>query len=525
MGDGKPYGGFYTQEEVRAVVEYATQRGITVVPEIELPGHSVAALTAYPELSCTGGPFKVRTTWGVSEDVYCAGNEKTFAFLEDVLGEVMELFPSQFIHIGGDECPKARWKACPKCRQRITAEKLKNEEELQSWFIRRIERFVNSKGRRIIGWDEILEGGLAPNAAVMSWRGIDGGIAAAKAKHDVVMSPTSHCYFDYAQGRAGEPTKAGGFIPLERVYGYEPVPDVLNAEEAKHILGAQGNVWTEWMPDSRIVEYMALPRMAALAEVVWSPREGKSFTDFTRRMEQVYERLTLLGVNFRVPSPDGLAQRMIVYGDTAIALRSQIRNAVIRYETGGADPTAASPEYTAPIRFTGDGTLAARLFLPDGRMSPVSRGSILRIERGKNGVVTKYFEGRFEKLPNMKTLKPLKSVVVDDLDHLLVRQRAEYYAISFTGHIALPADGEYTFTTVTDDGSIFFIDGKQLINDDGLHSRHERSASGRFTKGRHPFELRYLQAGGDSAMEVWISGPGIPKQLLPPRMLYPAAGK
>jgi hexosaminidase len=302
-GDGTPYGGFFTQNDIREIVEHARKRYITVVPEVEMPGHSLGALAAYPELSCTGGPHEVMTRWGVFEDVYCAGNDKVFEFMEDVLTDVMELFPSEYIHIGGDECPKARWEKCPKCQARIKNEGLKDEHELQSYFIKRIEKFLNSKGRRLIGWDEILEGGLAPNASVMSWRGTEGGIAAARSGHDVVMSPTTHCYFDYYQSknRKEEPEAIGGFLPLEKVYSFEPVPAELTPEQGKHVVGAQGNVWTEYIHTPADVEYMALPRMCALAEVVWTPAELKDWDDFRERLDHLTKRLDAMGVNYRKP--------------------------------------------------------------------------------------------------------------------------------------------------------------------------------------------------------------------------------
>jgi len=304
--DGKPYGGYYTQEELREIVAYAKARFITVVPEIEMPGHSIGALAAYPELGCTGGPYEVRQYWGVETDVYCAGNEKVYGFLEDVLTEVFDIFPSGFIHIGGDECPKARWEECDKCQAMIEKNGLKDEHELQSYFITRIEKFINKHNRRLIGWDEILEGGLAPNAAVMSWRGTKGGIAAASTGHDVVMSPTSHCYFDYYQSKdtEAEPPAIGGFLPLEKVYSFNPIPDTLTPDQAKHILGAQGNVWTEYIPSAEQAEYMAFPRASALAEVVWSPFEHQDYDDFIGRLERLLKRLTILEVNFRDPAKD-----------------------------------------------------------------------------------------------------------------------------------------------------------------------------------------------------------------------------
>lgn len=293
------YGGFYTQEEIKDVVAYASARHITVVPEIEMPGHSLAAVAAYPWLSCTGKKQEVAKGWGVFDDVYCT-KDSTFQFLEDVLTEVIALFPGKYIHIGGDECPKTRWKTCPNCQNRIKTEKLKDEHELQSYFITRIEKFLNSKGKQIIGWDEILEGGLAPNAAVMSWRGTEGGIAAAKQKHNVVMSPGKPCYFDHYQSKnkLTEPLAIGGFNPLDSVYNYNPTPKILNEQEAQFILGAQGNVWTEYILNEKQVEYMAVPRMIALSEVLWTEPENKNFQNFVLRLNKNKFILDMWQINY-----------------------------------------------------------------------------------------------------------------------------------------------------------------------------------------------------------------------------------
>lgn len=298
--DGKPYGGFYTQNEVREIVKYAKSKFITVIPEIEMPGHAIAALTSYPELSCTGGPFEVRKLWGVDDDVFCAGNEQVFTFLQDVLSEVMDLFPSKYIHIGGDECPKKRWEKCDKCQKRMKDEGLKNELELQSYFIRRIEKFVSSKGRNIIGWDEILEGGLAPGATVMSWRGEEGGIVAAKSGHDVVMTPGKYTYFCYYQSENhdGQPLALGGYVPLELVYSYNPTPEELTAEEQKHILGVQGCLWTEQIPTPEVLEFMAYPRTFAIAETGWTPDNMKNFENFVTRLKVLNKRYDAIGINY-----------------------------------------------------------------------------------------------------------------------------------------------------------------------------------------------------------------------------------
>ncbi len=297
--DGTRYGGFYTQEEISDIVEYARKRFVTIIPEIELPGHSQAALAAYPQLGCTGGPYEVATTWGVFENVYCAGKEETFQFLQDVLDEVIELFPSEYIHIGGDECPKASWKKCLHCQARIKNEKLKDEHELQSYFIQRIEKYINSKGRQIIGWDEILEGGLAPNATVMSWRGEAGGIEAAKQHHRVIMTPGNWCYFDHYQDTAAtEPLAIGGFTPVKEVFSYEPIPPELSPQEATYILGAQANLWTEYITTPAHAEYMAYPRACALAEVVWSTTNKKDYDNFVQRLKANRWLLDELQVNF-----------------------------------------------------------------------------------------------------------------------------------------------------------------------------------------------------------------------------------
>ena len=296
--DGKKYGGFYTQEQIKEVVAYANTRQVTIIPEIEMPGHSQAAIAAYPALGCTGEQVEVATKWGVFNEVYCP-KESTFKFLEDVIDEVVALFPGKYIHIGGDEAPKTNWKRCAHCQRLIKEKGLKDEHGLQSYFIARMEKYINSKGKQIIGWDEILEGGLAPNATVMSWRGTSGAIEAAKEGHDVILTPGSHCYFDHYQSEdENEPLAIGGFLPLEKVYHFNPIPKELTEEESKYVLGAQGNVWTEYMKSEKQVEYMAFPRAIALSEVVWSSPEHKNYSDFINRLEQYQKRLDQLEVNY-----------------------------------------------------------------------------------------------------------------------------------------------------------------------------------------------------------------------------------
>ncbi len=311
--DGIRYGGYYTQEEIKEVVAYAAARHITVVPEIELPGHSSAAIAAYPELSCFpnentkvapktswSGPTtgkQVQQAWGVFEDVFCP-SEFTFNFLQDVLDEVMALFPSTYIHIGGDECPKEAWKRSAFCQELIREKGLKDEHGLQSYFIQRIEKYLNSKGRQIIGWDEILEGGLAPNATVMSWRGEAGGIEAAKQNHNVIMTPGGWCYFDHSQNKPEDSVTIGGYTPVDKVYSYEPVPKELTGDKAKYVLGAQANVWTEYMKNTDKIEYMIFPRLSALSEVLWSPKEQRNWANFEKRLTTQQKRYQLWGSNY-----------------------------------------------------------------------------------------------------------------------------------------------------------------------------------------------------------------------------------
>ncbi len=296
--DNIKYGGYYTQEEIKEVVAYAKNKYVTIIPEIEMPGHSAAALASYPFLGCTKGPYKVFETWGVIEDVFCAGQDTTFAFLQDVIDEVAALFPSKYIHIGGDECPKERWKACTACQAKIKAEGLKDEHELQSYFIKRMERYINSKGKQIIGWDEILEGGLAPNATVMSWRGETGGIEAAKQNHNVIMTPGKPVYFDHSQSRNEDSLTIGGLNTLEAVYAYEPVPKELSEKEATFVLGAQANVWTEYMASPSKIEYQIFPRILALSEVLWSKKENKNWAAFETKLPMFLNFLKQKNISF-----------------------------------------------------------------------------------------------------------------------------------------------------------------------------------------------------------------------------------
>lgn len=373
--DGIPHEGFYTQEEAKEIVKYAAERFITVIPEIDIPGHMQAALAAYPELGCTGGPYEVWKMWGVSEDVLCIGNDQSLKFLEDVFAELIEIFPSEYIHIGGDECPKVRWAQCPKCQARIKQLGLKSdakhtkEERLQSYVISHVEKFLNEHGRQIIGWDEILEGGLAPNATVMSWRGEGGGIEAAKQHHDVIMTPNTYLYFDYYQSKDtdNEPLAIGGYLPVERVYSYEPMPKSLTPDEQKYIKGVQANLWTEYIPTFSHAQYMVLPRWAALAEVQWSAPEKKDYANFLSRLPRLIQWYDAEGYNYAKHVFDVTAEFTPNTTDGTLDITlNTLDDAPIHYTLDGSEPTAASPRAEGVVKVKENAVFSAKALRPTG---------------------------------------------------------------------------------------------------------------------------------------------------------------
>jgi len=523
-GDGRPVEGFYTQEQVKDVIAYAKARYITVIPEINVPGHSSAALAAYPQFGCKQNyEYKVQKTWGIFKEVYCP-TEETFKFLEDVFAELIEIFKdSPYIHIGGDEVLKDHWKESAFVQELKKRENLKDEHEVQSYFVRRIEKFISSKGKKMIGWDEILEGGLAPNATVMSWRGMKGGIEAARAKHDVIMTPTDHVYFDYGQGDpAYEPLNIGSYLPLEKVYAFEPVPKELNADEAKYIIGGQANVWTEYLETPAAVEYMAFPRMLALSEVLWSRPGDKNYADFLRRLNANLARLDAQNVNYRIPEPQGL--RNIVVGDSGTAKVTLTPAAGTRvfYTLDGSTPDERSAQYSKPIDVAlADG--AAKTFKTivvnaAKRKSAIYAATLVRQAPNESETLQSMKPGvRYEFLvPNDESERKTDSDIGTTRSILLTQFAKKYdlkkpFVVSFDGYIKAEKDEVYELWVDSTWDATIVLDGKTIIDEVGAKDRRIRSAVVPLKSGWHKISLRYNHRGGDAHFRVryGIKGQGL----------------
>ncbi len=513
-GDGTEYGGFYTQEEIKEVVAYAKERFINVVPEIELPGHSLAALVGYPEISCTGGPFKVRNVWGVEADVYCAGKEETFEFLENVINEVIPLFPYEYFHIGGDECPKDRWKECADCQKRIRKEGLKDEHELQSYFIKRIERVLLAHGKKMIGWDEILEGGLAPSATVMSWRGEAGGIEAARQGHDVVMTPGNWVYLDHFQGSYKvEPVAIGGYTTLEESYGYDPVPSELEDSKKKHILGTQGNVWSEYMYTPDLFEYRIYPRIIALAEVGWTEKSNKDYNDFLARMDQQFVRLDGHHINYHIPMPEGPVNN-VVFTDQATLEFTSTRPVKMVYTLDGTKPNENSEVYSTALSFSENATVKIRSISPSGRLSRVRTINVeqqvpiasVDVEAKGKGLFAKYAKGSFVTVKDIQKVDTWEEFAFTEEKYKELHDYKKPSAFIFTGYMDIKEDGIYELQTNVDQ---FFIGDKLIINNDGEVKRFSRNnITAILEKGKHPVKIIYLNSVFGGWPQAW-NGPTI----------------
>ncbi|MDR0393525.1 MAG: family 20 glycosylhydrolase [Tannerella sp.] len=515
-GEGYEYGGFYTQEEVKDIVRYASERFITIIPEIEIPGHEMAAIAAYPELSCREDSLPPRVIWGVEDIVLCAGKERTFEFFENVFKEVVELFPSEYVHIGGDECPKSEWAKCPLCRKRIREEGLTAkdghtaEERLQSYFVQRMEKVLARYGKKIIGWDEILEGGLAPTATVMSWRGEQGGIAAASMEHDVIMTPQNDgMYLDRYEGDYKiDPVTIGGNATIETVYRYNPTPDTLVKEgKSQYIKGVQCNTWSEYMYTNDLMEYRIFPRVLALSEIAWTQLDKKDYNDFERRLHNACVRLDAYGINYYIPQPEqpGGSCDYVAFTDKATLAFTTSRPVKIVYTTDGTEPAPESAVYDAPLEFTESATLKIRSVLLSGRMSPTRVITVekqvyapaVEVADRKEGLKMKVTDGMYLKTSGiagdvvwkesvMKDLREITRVVKTDESMRGVRQ----YAAMATGYVDIREDGVYYVSSELEE---VWIDGKLLINNEGEVKRFSRSdRSVALAKGLHEIKAVFL---------------------------------
>ena len=518
-GDGSSYGGYYTQEQIKEIVDYAAKRYITVIPEIDLPGHMMAAIAAYPNLSCKGEKWSPRTVWGIEDLVMCAGKEDMFNFLGDIFDEIVPLFPGKYFHIGGDECPKTSWKNCPTCQKRIKDEGLQAEgkhtaeERLQSYVIKRVEKMLEKRGRKIIGWDEILEGGLSENATVMSWRGTQGGIEAAMQKHDVIMTPGSDgMYLDWYQGDSKiEPVT----IPsppryLSSTYNYNPVPDTIKTLGlAHHILGVQCNNWSEYMYTNAKMEYMMYPRAVALSEIAWSPLNKKNFKDFCRRLDANSIRLDEHNITYHMPLPEkpyGSCDKVVITKDTTVTFTTS-RPIKMVYTLDGTTPTPSSTVYTVPISVSGNTIIRIATVLPTGKMSKIRTIEVekqayapaVKVEAPKQGLKIKRIKGNFLKVNQLELadgtweytdINSLKDIKIKQIDDAATLRGANNYAAIAEGYINIPEDGVYYLSSRFEQ---VWIDNKLVINNEGdVKASTTNDSSVALAKGLHPIKIVFL---------------------------------
>ncbi len=513
---------YYTQAQIRDIVAYAQARYITVIPEIEMPGHSGAAVAAYPYLACARG----------DADVLCP-TEQTFSFLHNVLREVAALFPGPYIHIGGDEVNKSGWRNSPEAQAIMKRHGLKDEDQLQSYFVKRVGSDLKSRGKQMIGWDETLEGGLAAGAVVMSWRGEGGGIEAARQDHQVIMTPTDFCYFDYGQGDPRrEPENIGGFVPLDKVYSYEPIPKELPEVKRQYVLGAQASVWTEYIATPDYLEYMLFPRLLALSEAVWSPAADRDYADFHHRLAYQLDRLDQQDVHYRIPEPDGLKDFYSTTSDhVLIELNSLLAASRIYYTLDGSDPGEASPRYEAPFQLqlplNDKKTLNLIVVAPGGRRSAVYGASFLRrpyLEAmaevaQEPGLRYALVEGAFKSARGFDEITPIASGVTESLE-LQQFNRTSNYAVRFEGTVSVPADSYYQFAVESDDGSVLEIDDETVVDNDGNHPSRVVTGHIPLRRGQHRFRLRYFQAEGGATLRVSWAGAEAALQPLTGRNLF-----
>lgn len=532
--DNEPYGGYYTQDEVKDVVKYASDRFINVVPEIEMPGHSEAAVAAYPALSCDpNSTYKVAESWGGFPDIY-SPTEYTFGFMEDVLTEVMALFPSKYIHIGGDEVDKTAWHKSAFCQKLIKKLKLKNEEGIQSYFIQRIEKFVNSKGRSIIGWDEILQGGLAPNATVMSWTGESGGIAAAQQHHNVIMTPGAWVYFDHAQANTYmEPLSIGGYAPLQKVYSYNPMPAALTPDQQKYIMGVQANIWTEYIATGDKVEYMLLPRLLALSEIAWTPVANKNYNDFAKIRVPVHlGKLDAQGYNYRVATAEGAADTIMTGNTFRIELKCPVEGAKIYYTIDGYTPRETDLEYKQPINIlvpdSASRILQTIVITPSGKRSAVTHTIMNNIPPlpavnytgTAAGLKYKVYPGRFTGTDQLDGAKYVDTGIAKNFSTFDFKKKNRVFGVIYDGYIRADDDGKYLFSIASADGSTVLIDDNVVVDNDGRHSLFEHGGEILLQKGYHKMTVKYFFVGAANTLRVYMIAPGRQKTELPPDIIF-----
>lgn len=533
--DNTPYGGYYTQDEAREVIKYAADRYINIVPEIDLPGHSKAALTAYPEYGCNiPSSYNVSGTWSERHDVFCP-SEATFSFLNDVLTEIIDIFPGKYIHIGGDEVAKDDWKNSRLAQQVMRANKLKDEQELQSYFVKRLEAMVNTKGRTAIGWDEVLQGGIAPNVTIMSWTGETGGIAAARQSHDVIMTPSNMgLYLDHAQGKLGnEPVGIGSYKPLSMIYAYNPTPAVLTPEQQKYIIGVQANLWTEYIATEKKVEYMVLPRMLALSEIGWTPLANKNYQNFTEvRLPKHLARLDKNGFNYRVPEVIGAKDTIIFGTQLNVNLKAPVSTATVYYTIDGYNPRETDLEYTKPMTYNVPADQFRELktiaITPTGKRGDVVRTVVYNkqpflpvvFSGTATGLKYQLFNGTFNSTTQLNTAAPLDTLIAKSFNVQPFRTGNKPFGIVYNGYINIEADGVYGFSTLSDDGSVILIDDQIVVDNDGKHALFEKGGAVPLQKGFHKFTLKYFNVGITGSLRVFMTIPGKPKGELSPESMY-----
>jgi len=537
LGNGKKYGGYYTQEELKDIVAYAAKRFITIVPEFELPGHELAAISSYPNLACNHTVAELnkknikiqpRNVWGVEDIVMCPGKEDMFNFIDEVIKEMVQIFPGTYFHVGGDECPKTSWKNCPMCQKRIREEGIKGdknhtaEQKLQSYVLQRVEKELKKYGKKVIGWDEILEGGLSPDATVMSWRGEKGGIEAALQNHDVIMTPSSEgLYVDYYQGDSKiEPVAIGGYAILKKTYAYDPIPEKLKTmQKGNFILGVQCNAWSEYIPDKAMLDYRLYPRALALSELSWTNTEKKDFKDFCRRLENACVRLDEHHVNYHIPLPEqpNGSCNFIAFTDNVNITFKTTRPMKMVYTLDGTEPTYESTEYISPLEFKKDATIKICTILLSGKKSCVRTITVKKekfspsavVKNKHHGLKMKVYSGHYRNPEELKGKKANKLEVISNLKELHTQykqnlQDIKYYGAVANGYINIPEDGVYYFSSNNEE---VWLDGECLINNLGelkRYSRHDKSVA--LSKGLHKLKVVFLVNITGGLPSFWDKG-------------------